>query len=969
MNEAKYKEFINNMITAKCSKNYCLKQGVFDNFYNPFLNYIEKKNRELLENIKNKSKFYIDEELIINSIICSTKEGLIEISLKTLITEFYDKKNKGQLLGDTSKTRYDLYDESFKKFSNIKDILNKYEVLGYLIFQRITSMCNLIEEAVNNLCVDIEEIRDRFSNKLDILESITLKSGDTHNGGKSVMIFNFDKGEKLVYKPHSLYPDEGLNGIYNYLNSKNTLLTEIHNVKVISKKEYGWQKFVEREECANERDAEVYFYKIGVILALLNVLKTGDIHSENIIAAKDNPVLIDLETLITNDNTEGLSDSLLLSYFTEINNSVLGSYLLPQNLEYSTIDIDLSGLSGKEGRKSEKITYLKLVDVGTDNIRFEKDFIVSTKNNNMITINGESLDILKYNNNIEQGFMETYELILKNKNEFIEILNKYLSKGVYRQVLRPTHIYSKYLQASYHPKYLRSFEDRKKLFSLLYECESRMFNNNEIKLLKTNYEVESLMCDDIPYFGSDYSSKSLYVNNEKVIDNYFRTITKDIVISRVKTMNSIEMRKQISYIRNSLITTKKDVFYNDFEEGEKVIGIDKNEIRKSLRSIGDYIYKRAIFNLEGTACTFPHLNNHGERVLIGPINYSLYDGSGLVLFLYLLGIELKENKYIELAEATLNGLEELNLNNNNVTMPASVFSGIGSLIYLYYNLSQMSGKAEYYEKYVTYLNRLKIYEISDEESIDIIGGAAGIIVLTINLYNETQDESALYIADKYSKYLYSRLVEEKEGECLSGFSHGYSGFALALLMAGTVLGNEKYYTLAIELISREDLLYREDIKNWIDLRNNNKEALNYWCHGAPGILLARVKMMKYMRKEDIKLVKSKVTEALEQFIQNGFDRSSNHSLCHGIMGNIDILKTISETINDIELIETCKSLFKDFLEYIEYDGFKYGLYGTLGMVSFMTGISGIGYGILRQLNPKLPSVLAIDLLSKGGIAS
>lgn len=969
MSEAKYKEFINNIITAKFSKNYCLKQGVFDNFYNPFLNYIEKKNRELLEGIRNKSKFYIDEELIIDSIICSAKEGLIEISLKTLITEFYDTKNKGQLSGDTSKTRYDLYDESFKKFSNIKDILNKYEVLGYLIFQRITSMCNLIEEAVNNLCVDIEEIRDRFSNKLDTLESITLNSGDTHNGGKSVMIFNFDKGEKLVYKPHNLYPDEGLNGIYNYLNSKNTLLAEIYNVKVISKKEYGWQKFVEREECANERDAEVYFYKIGVILALLNILKTGDIHSENIIAAKDNPILIDLETLITNDNTEGLSDSLLLSYFTEINNSVLGSYLLPQNLEYSTIDIDLSGLSGKAGRRSEKITYLKLVDAGTDNIRFEKDFIVSTENNNMITINGESLDIFKYDNNIEQGFMETYELISKNKNEFIEILNKYLSKGVYRQVLRPTHIYSKYLQASYHPKYLRSFEDRRKLFSLLYECESRMFNNNEIKLLKTNYEVENLMCDDIPYFGSDYSSKSLYVNNEKVIDNYFRTTTKYIVISRVKAMNSIEMRKQISYIRNSLITTKKDIFYNDFEEGEKIIGINKNEIRKSLRSIGDYIYKRAIFNLESTACTFPHLNNHGERVLIGPINYSLYDGSGLVLFLYSLGIELKENKYIELAEATLNGLEELNFNDNNFVMPASVFSGIGSLIYLYYNLSQMSDKVEYYEKYSIYLNRLKAYEISDEESIDIIGGAAGIIVLTINLYNETQDESALYIADKYSKYLYSRLANEKEGEYLSGFSHGYSGFALALLMAGSVLKNEKYYNLAIELISREDLLYREDIKNWIDLRNNNKEALNYWCHGAPGILLARVKMMEYMRKEDRKLVKSKVTEALEQFIQNGFDRSNNHSLCHGIIGNIDILKTISETINDIELKETCKNLFNDFLEYIECDGIKYGLYGTLGMVSFMTGISGIGYGILRQINPKLPSVLAIDLLSKGGIAS
>lgn len=967
MSGARYKEFVNNILTEQYSKDYCLRQGVFDNFYNPFLNYVDSKVRKLLESINEKAEFDIDIEGIINSIICSAKEGLIEISLKTLITDFYDKKNKGELPGSLFKSRYDEYDESFKDLSNIKDILDKYEVLGYLIFQRITSMYSLIEEAINNFCVDIDDIRESFGNTLSTLESITLNSGDTHNGGKSVMMFNFSEGEKLVYKPHDLYPDEGLNGIYDYLNSKNKLSVELYNVEVINKKEYGWQKFVKREECSDERDAEVYFYKLGAILVLLNILKTSDIHSENIIAAKDNPTLIDLETLLTNDNTEGLNDSLLLSYFTEINNSVLGCYLLPQNLEYSTIDIDLSGLSGEAGVKSEKMTYMKLVDAGTDNIRFEKDFIVSSENNNMITINGERIEIFEYDKNIEQGFKETFELISENKEEFIEVLNRYLSKGVYRQVLRPTHIYSKYLQASYHPKYLKSFDDRRRLFSLLYECESRMFNDNAIKLLKTSYEVENLMQDDIPYFGSDYSSKCLYVNNKKVIDDYFRTTTKDIVVDRVRAMNCIEMEKQISYIRNSIITTKKDIFHNDYKYGEK-IGSDKNDIKKSLRIIGDYLYERAIFNSEGTACTFPHLNNHGEKVLIGPINYSLYDGSGLVLFLYALGIELKEDKYIELAEYTLRGIEELNLYDDELIMPASVFSGIGSLIYLYYNISQMSGKNEYYEKYITYLNKLKSYEISEGECLDIIGGASGIIVLAINLYNETKDEETLYIADKYSKYLYKCLVDKKE-DYLSGFSHGYSGFALALLMAGSVLNNDKYYKLAIDLIDREDLLYRSDIKNWIDLRNNNKKALNYWCHGAPGILLARSKMMDYVREEDRNIIRDKIPEALEQFIQNGFLRSNNHSLCHGIIGNLDILKTIADTTNDVEIMNKCNNLFNDFLEYIEEDGFKYGLYGTLGMVSFMTGISGIGYGMLRQVNPKLPSVLAIDLLSKGGITS
>ena len=55
------------------------------------------------------------------------------------------------------------------------------------------------------------------------------------------------------------------------------------------------------------------------------------------------------------------------------------------------------------------------------------------------------------------------------------------------------------------------------------------------------------------------------------------------------------------------------------------------------------------------------------------------------------------------------------------------------------------------------------------------------------------------------------------------------------------------------------------------------------------------------------------------------------------------------------------------LAYMSDDGVKYGLYNALGMVGFMTGISGIGYSILRGKNSKLPSVLALDVLDMGGM--
>ncbi|PRR83236.1 type 2 lanthipeptide synthetase LanM [Clostridium vincentii] len=959
MKELKYKEFINEILKNDYSNHLYVEQGVFDNFYVPFLSYMENKVFEFLQH--NISNLKVKEDTVLESILCSSKESLIEVALKTLITEFYQKKSNERLGGTSSKEIYESYNLSLKNVANIKEILNKYEVLSYLIYQRITAKYNLIEESITNLVKDISKLRIKFNKKFSSLESISLNNGDTHNGGKSVLIFNFDNEEKLVYKPHGLEGDEALNNIYEYINDKKTLKTKLYNTNIINKGIYGWQEFIKYECCLNREEPSNYYYKIGAILAIFNILKTGDIHSENIIASKDNPALIDLETLLTNDNTEGLEDNLLLAYFLEINDSVLGCYILPQNLEYSTIDIDLSGLSGDAGKKSSKITYLELKDAGTDKIRFEKEFVVSTENNNKPIMNGKKLNALEFTSEIESGFKEVYSLIKNNKQEFLTLLYRVLNRGVYRQVLRPTFIYSKYLQASYHPKYLKTFEARLNLFNIIKDSDARTFNNNKIKNEKCLKEIESLMEDDIPYFASDFSSKALYVNSSSIIDNYFVTTIKDIITKR--DINDLTMKKQVAYIRNSLLTTKEDIFHNDSYKGER-IAISKDNIDFSLRSIGDYIYDRAIFNTNKTSCTYPNLNMHGNKMLIGPINYSLYDGGGLILFLYALGKELKSDKYLSLAKASLKGVEELTIQDSNTPMASSAFSGIGSLIYIYFNLSHLMNDDSFHEKYIKYINEFNNYEIGKIDSFDLIGGASGIVILALNIYKQSKDEVALSVAKKYVTYLYDHLKYSERWNYLSGFAHGYSGFALALLKAASILKNEDYYNLSLKIIKKEDSLYREDIKNWIDLRSKDNSALNYWCHGAAGILLARVKMSNYIKEEHKEIVMCKIPEALEAFIANGFKKSSNHSLCHGTLGNIDILRTIAKELNLPELENKSEKIFKECINYMAEDGVKYGLYGALGMVNFMTGISGIGYSILRKKNPTLPSVLALEVVRR-----
>lgn len=697
-------------------------------------------------------------------------------------------------------------------------------------------------------------------------------------------------------------------------------------------------------------------------MALFNLLKTGDMHSENIIALKDNPMLIDLETLVSNDNTDGLEDNLLLSYLKEINDSVLGCYILPQNLEYSTIDIDLSGLSGDKGKKSNKITYLELKDRGTDNIRFEKEFFVSSDNCNKATLNGNSLNTVNYMKYIEKGFNDVYDLIMENQQSFKEIIVNSLKDGKYRQVLRPTYIYNKYLQASYHPKYLKSIDQRKKLFNILIESEIKSGNNKKIE--KGLSEVDALIKGDIPYFENDFLSTNIYANGSKLIEDYFSITIEDVITKKIQRVNNNEKEKQISYIRNSLLTTKDNIFNNDLEYGEH-IDIVKDDIDLSLKNIAEYIYSKAIFNKDRTSCTYPNLNIHGSKILIGPINSSLYDGGGLVLFLYSLANEYNEEKYYELAKASLRGLEELCIEGKENSMPASAYYGIGSLAYLYYNISCLTNDKDMYKKYLYYMTKLVEYDLKDEECIDIIGGAAGIILFALNIYTQSKCSMAFKVADKFSKHLYEHLKNLNEVNFLSGFAHGYSGFALALVMAGSIMNKEEYYKLSLEIVKKEDILYRDDIKNWIDLRSKDKSALNYWCHGAPGILLARAKMTRYLNNDDKIFILSKVEEALEGMIDTAFLRKSNHSLCHGALGNIDILRVIYNELGLSELNKVYKEKLALFLEYMSEDGIKYGLHGTLAMVNFMTGLSGIGYSILREKNISLPSILALEVINGG----
>ena len=89
-------------------------------------------------------------------------------------------------------------------------------------------------------------------------------------------------------------------------------------------------------------------------------------------------------------------------------------------------------------------------------------------------------------------------------------------------------------------------------------------------------------------------------------------------------------------------------------------------------------------------------------------------------------------------------------------------------------------------------------------------------------------------------------------------AHGNSGFLMVYAALYQITGNREYLKKINALCDYENSLYSEEKENWLDLRSpeDEKKVMNAWCHGAPGILLARLEIEKIKEhqetEEDIK---------------------------------------------------------------------------------------------------------------------
>jgi lantibiotic modifying enzyme len=201
---------------------------------------------------------------------------------------------------------------------------------------------------------------------------------------------------------------------------------------------------------------------------------------------------------------------------------------------------------------------------------------------------------------------------------------------------------------------------------------------------------------------------------------------------------------------------------------------------------------------------------------------------------------------------------------------------------------------------------------------------------------------------------------------LTGFSHGAAGIALSLLELARATGESRFHTQALAAIQYERSLFATAEGNWANLslagggdpETLQKAPINFlvsWCHGAPGIGLARLRGLRHL---DDPAARTEIDVALKTTLAQGFGH--NHTLCHGDLGNLELLLEAGQTLNDSGWRSETRRLASSILDSVEREGWLCATPMAVETPGLMTGLAGIGYQLLRLAEPdRTPSVLAL----------
>ena len=900
---------------------------------------------------------------------------LLQIIFKTLVLELNVARLRGDLEGEKPDERFRDFVARLARPDVAHAILEEYPVLARKTVESAARWECFGAEFLGHLVEDREELESKLlgGRKLGRLAELSGGAGDSHRGGRSVQILAFDSGERLVYKPRSLEVDVHFHALLEWLNERGDH-PPFRTLETLDRGTHGWVEFVETVGAESTEEIERFYQRQGGFLALLYLLEANDFHFENVLASGEHPVLVDLESLFQQrvflyDVGKAAEQASSLIAF-----SVIRTGLLPQFAwgEDGAGQIDVSGLGAETGQTSGARRPLPDA-VGTDSMRLESGTAEFEGGANRPTLNGAPVAALDWAPAIERGFESVYQTLMRHREELATAdgpLAAFVGDEV-RVILRHTKTYRAFLVDGLHPDLLRDALDRDQYFDRLWVgVEER----NQIERL-AHLEARELSDLDIPFFQSRPGSTSLFSATGTVIPDFFERTGLEIVREKLGSLDQEDLERQRWLIGACLTALDATP---PVSEG-RVLALDEVEpasaerLLAAARTVGDRLESLALRGADGGASWLGISATddvHYMPVSLGP---DLYSGlGGVALFLARLGSVTGQERYTELSRAAWRTLVD-NLPTDAIPGPGELgtYTGVAGAVYASLQLAAAWQEPEPLESVEPVVRRIA-EAVPEDGDLDVISGVAGAIPVLLAYAEATGDRAARAAAVRCGERLLETarpmatgvgwISRQAEERALSGFSHGAAGFAWALFELERATGDSRFGETARAAIEFERTLFDGEARNWRDLRSflGPEGGFNVaWCNGAVGIGLARLAGWDLLREGERPAVLREIEDAVATTLAAGF--SLNHSLCHGALGNLELLALAAEKLDREDCALRVAQAAAVISDEVEQGHFHCGVPGGFETPGLMDGLAGIGYGLLKLAAPRrVPSVLLLE---------
>ncbi len=926
-----------------------------------------------------------DPETVEDVLLMNLPDQIIQRLGRTLVLELNVLRLQDGLVGENPRDRFLDFVGRLRDPEFVGALFDEYPVLARQLALCIRQWLNVSLECLTRLCADWELLKVTFGGGEDPGPLVRLAggAGDTHRRGRSVMIAEFESGLRIVYKPKSLAIDIHFQDLLDWLNEVGCV-PSVRTFTTLDRIEYGWAEFVERSECGSLDGLRRFYQRQGVYLALLHVLASTDFHFENVIAAGEYPMLIDLETMLQplfERFDESDAESLAQKHMAE---SVLSIGLLPMRIwsgdDYQGIDI--SGLGGAGGQLSpDRIP--SIADQGTDAMHYVRERMEIDGDANRPVLEGTEANAIEYIDDIVAGFEGTYRLVMQHREDLLrpDGLIEAFAEDSIRVLMRPTRTYGQLLYESFHPDMLRDAVDRGLFLDRLWLVVPERNHMKEI----IASEQEDILQGDIPVFTSYPSSLDLFDAADQALPGVLTVRGIDNVRQRIEEMSEEDLQRQAWYIRASVGTVAPEGYA---QPSPDYLAANQNEVRafstdgrpprvlEAIRAAADYLCSSA--HESENDVTWVGLQAQGEQYwAIATLGLDLYNGSpGIALFLAYAGEMLREQRYTDLARKAYDTILIQCEFASDSWSAIGAFEGWGGILRLFTQLGALWQDDEISAQADRIANRIWGY-IEDNDAYDVVRGSAGAIQSLLDLNAVRPSGTAVRIAELCGGHLLEAAEPQSRGigwaparfgnQALTGYAHGASGIAASLFSLHIATGDDKYRIAAEDALQYERSMFDREAGNWPDVRGTasyDKPApydggrhYTAWCRGSAGIGLARLQMLGGLSESANEAIFGEVESALAATLRHGFGQS--HCLCHGDLGALEFLHQASCLDEWTGRAHHVGRLTNTVVDSIEGHGWQCGGPGGVLMPGLMLGIAGIGYQLLRLAEPDaVPSIIA-----------